>query len=159
MVRQDDEAPVQVEYVSTHDEMAADPAFADFSGVFERFQSAEELLNPVAEDSTEAKAKPAADADADGAAEEGEEKMSRKKSRKLKRLSVAELKQLAMAAGGLGAPLLGMKGGVLRKLSSGGSGPVLASGANVSLHPLPTRLDPSSLDESREATRGALPSR
>merc|ERR1740130_1285533 len=87
---EDEEAPVQVEYVSTHDEMAADPAFADFSGVFERFQSAEELLNPVAEDSTEAKAKP----DADGAAEEGEEKMSRKKSRKLKRLSVAELKQL-----------------------------------------------------------------
>ena len=49
MARQDEEAPVQVEYVSTHDEMAADPAFADFSGVFERFQSAEELLNPVAE--------------------------------------------------------------------------------------------------------------
>ena len=75
------------------------------------------------------------------------------------REQIAELKQLAMAAGGMGAPLLGMKGGVLRNLSSGGSGPVLSSGANVSLHPLPTRLDPSSLDESREATRGALPSR
>ena len=94
LARQDDEAPVQVEYVSTHDEMAADPAFADFSGVFERFQSAEELLNPVAEDGTEAKAKPAAADAADGEAEEGEEKMSRKKSKKLKRLSVAELKQL-----------------------------------------------------------------
>ena len=97
LARQEEEAPVQVEYVSTHDEMAADPAFADFSGVFERFQSAEALLNPVAEASTtEAKAKPAAaaDADAEGEGEAGEEKMSRKKSRKLKRLSVAELKQL-----------------------------------------------------------------
>ena len=98
MPRQEEEAPVQVEYVSTHDEMAADPAFADFSGVFERFQSAEALLNPVAEASTtEAKAKPAAAADAadaEGEGEAGEEKMSRKKSRKLKRLSVAELKQL-----------------------------------------------------------------
>lgn len=97
LARQEEEAPVQVEYVSTHDEMAADPAFADFSGVFERFQSAEALLNPVAEASTtEAKAKPAAaaDGDAEGEGEAGEEKMSRKKSRKLKRLSVAELKQL-----------------------------------------------------------------
>ena len=97
LARQEEEAPVQVEYVSTHDEMAADPAFADFSGVFERFQSAEALLNPVAEASTtEAKAKPAAAdaADAEGEGEAGEEKMSRKKSRKLKRLSVAELKQL-----------------------------------------------------------------
>jgi hypothetical protein len=75
------------------------------------------------------------------------------------REQIAELKQLAMAAGGMGAPLLGMKGGVLRNLSSGGSGPVLGSGATVALHPLPTRLDPSSLDESRQATRGALPSR
>jgi len=91
---EEEEAPVQVEYVSTHDEMAADPAFADFSGVFERFQSAEELLNPVAEDGADAKAKPAAADAADGEAEEGDEKMSRKKSRKLKRLSVAELKQL-----------------------------------------------------------------
>ena len=82
--------------------MAADPAFADFSGVFERFQSAEALLNPVAEASTtEAKAKPAAAADAadaEGEGEAGEEKMSRKKSRKLKRLSVAELKQLVEMA-------------------------------------------------------------
>ena len=75
------------------------------------------------------------------------------------REQIAELKQLAMGAGGMGAPLLGMKGGVLRNLSSGGSGPVLGSGTNVALHPLPTRLDPSSLDESRDATRGALPSR
>lgn len=93
LARQEEE-PVQVEYVSTHDEMAADPAFADFSSVFERFQSAEELLNPVAEDGAEAKAKPTAADAADGEAEEGEEKMSRKKSRKLKRLSIAELKQL-----------------------------------------------------------------
>ena len=75
------------------------------------------------------------------------------------REQIAELKQLAMAAGGMGAPLLGMKGGVLRNLSSGGSGPVLGSGTNVALHPVPTRLDPSSLDASRDATRGALPSR
>ena len=44
-----EEELVQVEYVSNHDEMAADPAFADFAGVFERFQSAEEMFNPKAE--------------------------------------------------------------------------------------------------------------
>jgi splicing factor 3B subunit 2 len=76
--------------------MAADPAFAEFASVFERFQSAEAMFNPDTDTDASAKAKPAADdAAAEGEAEEGEgEKMSRKKARRLKRLSIAELKQL-----------------------------------------------------------------
>ena len=58
---QAEEEPVVVEYVSTHDEMAADPAFAEFASVFERFQSAEAMFNPDTDTDASAKAKPAAD--------------------------------------------------------------------------------------------------
>ena len=57
------------------------------------------------------------------------------------REQIQELKQLAMAAGGMSTPLLGLKGGVLRNLSMGGRG----DGAVGALQPLPTRLDPSAL--------------
>ena len=84
---------MQIEYVSNHDEMAADPAFAE---VLDRFQSAESLLNPMADAGAEAGASSsaAAAADADEPEQPEAEVVSKKKKKLQKRLSVAELKQL-----------------------------------------------------------------
>ena len=84
---------MEIEYVSNHDEMVADPAFAEFE--FDRFQSAESLLNPMANDSAEAgPSSAAAAADADAPEQPEVEVVSKKKKKLQKRLSVAELKQL-----------------------------------------------------------------
>lgn len=96
-----DTSAVAVEYVSKRDEVASDPAFEEFSKVFERFSTAEELLGakPAADDERE-------DGDgadeaggraehegADGDGADGEAAPSKRKLRKELRLTVAELKR------------------------------------------------------------------
>ena len=85
--------PVDVEYVSVHADVSANPQLQDLGRVFEHFTTAEELTSrTAAEDPAAAQAEEKSGASA--AAEEAKAELSRKQKRKQKRLTIAELKQL-----------------------------------------------------------------
>jgi len=90
---------VEVEYVSNRAELES-PALNELKAVFERFNTAEELTNGVADEGAadEGKAEESKKKEDDVAEEDAEQKMSKKQKRKLKRLTIAELKQLVQKA-------------------------------------------------------------